>query len=259
MILGGPFALQMPFKLSGSGIHMLVSYYNLRELDRANDCSVTWNGDLFPLNATSTIQLRYNDTSLGNATITDSTPSYVGYQNITMDVAWLKGADGNSSWSGQNITLVMISQPAGGGPAIVKPGPVISLARNPKTLPKIIIPKISNKYGLEIGLPIGLAALIIIVLSVCCACRKNNGRFKDLQASVTKDYMSKRARRGGGGRRGGGRGGDWDADDLELEPANGVGGYSDEPVNGGQNAFRDEIQRQRDEDDRAMKRTYSSY
>ena len=238
---------------------MPVSHHSFHSVKYTDTCQVTWNGDLFPLNATSTIQLQYNDTTLGNATITDETPSFFGYQNITMDVAWLRGADGNSSWSGQNITLVMISQPAGGGPPIVKPGPMISLARNPKTLPKIILPKISNKYGLEIGLPIGLAALIIIILSVCCACRKNNGRFRDLQASATKDYMSRRARRGGGGRRGGGKGGDWDADDLELSTADGNGGYSDVPVKGGQNAFRDEVQRQREEDDQSIKRTYSSY
>ena len=176
-----------------------------------------------------------------------------------MDEAWLRGADGNSSWSGQNITLVMISQPAGDGPAIIKSGPMVSLARNPKTLPPVVIPKIPNKYGLEIGLPIGLVALIVIILSVCCAVKRNNGRFRDLKGSLTKDYMSRRARRGGGGRRGGGKGGDWDADDLELSPTNGQGSYTDEPVKGGQNAFRDEIRRQREEDDQSIKRTYSSY
>ena len=220
---------------------------------------VTWNGNLFPLNATSSVQLQYNNTALGNATVTEGVPSYYGYQNITMDEVWLRGADGNSSWSGQNITLILISQPPGDAEAIIKSGPMISLARNPKTLPPVVIPKIPNKYGLEIGLPIGLAALVIIILSVCCAVKKNNRRFKDLRGSLTKDYMSRRSRRGGGGRRGGGKRGDWDEDDVELSPTAGPGGYTDEPVKGGQNAFRDEIRRQREEDDQSMKRTYSSY
>lgn len=176
-----------------------------------------------------------------------------------MDEAWLQGAAGNSSRSGQNMTLVLISEPAGGVPAIVKSGPFISLAKNPKTLPPVLIPKIPNKYGLEIGLPIGLVGLIIIILSVCCAVKRNNGHFRDVQSSLTKDYMSRRSRRGGGGRRGGGQGGEWNADDMELSPTSGPGGYTDEPVKGGQNAFRDEIRRQRDEDDQSIKRTYTSY
>lgn len=221
--------------------------------------SVTWNGNLLPLNATSTVQLQYNNTALGNATVTQDVPTYFGYQNVTMSESWLQGADGNSSWSGQNITLILISQPAGDAEPIIKTGPMISLARNPSTLPPVLIPKLPAKYGLEIGLPIGLAALIIIIISVCCAVKKNNGRFRDLKGSMTKDYMARRARRGGGGRRGGGKGGDWNADDMELSPTAENGGYTDEPVKGGQNAFRDEIRRQRDEDDQSIKRTYSSY
>lgn len=211
----------------------------------------TWNGDLFPLNATNRIQLRYNDTTLGNATITEPVPSYQGYANITFDDAWLKGADGNSSWSGQNLTVVMLSQPKGDVPEIVSPGPLIYLDRNPKTLPKIPIPKISNKYGLEIGLPIGLAALLIIIFSLCCAVRRNNRRFADLKGMATKDYMSKRARRGRGGR-------GQPLDEMELGNKRSEGMYTDQPVIGGENAFRDEIKRQREEDD-ALRRNVTSY
>ena len=147
----------------------------------------------------------YNDTALGNATVTEGVPAYRGYQDITIDEAWLKGADGNSSWSGQNVTLMMVSDvPNGLPPVNVTSGPTIALVKNPKTLPPVLIPKLPNKYGLEIGLPVGLVAVIVILLAICCAVRKNNGRFRDLKGSMTKDYMSRRARRGGGGRRGGG-------------------------------------------------------
>ena len=61
--------------------------------------------------------------------------------------------------------------------------------------------------------------------------------------------MAKRARRKG-------KGGDIALDDYGSQPS--LTGYTDQPLQGG-NAFRDEVARQREEDDQSMKRFPSSY
>ena len=164
-----------------------------------------------------------------------------------MSKDWLKGASGNDSDLGQNMTLFMISEPLG-GVNITKPGPQISLVVDPHTLPRVPIKNIPSKYGLEIGLPIGLVALLFICLGICCGIRKNNNHHRSIRG-VSKDYMAKRARRRG-------KGGDIALEDYADQ-------YTDQPLKGGGavtgNAFRDEVARQRAEDDASLKRFPSSY
>ena len=185
---------------------------------------------------------------MGNITTSDSVPAYQGYFNIEMDGAWLKGADGNDTSSGQNLTVSLIST-ADNGTEKVLTGPNISLIKNPKTLPPYYAPHLAPKWGLEIGLPIGLVALVIVLLS-CCYARKRRGTHFEHVRHIGQDYMAKRARKRG-----------FKTDGIQLnqmEAEGDVPHYTDQPVKGGTNAFRDEIRRQRQEDDASLKRTVSS-
>lgn len=168
-----------------------------------------------------------------------------------MDESWLKGAAGNDSDFGQNMTIVLIVDPAGDPPEIVATGPRISLVRDPKSLPKVHYKKLSSKYGLEVGLPVALIAFIIIVLSLCCAYRKRGHSLREARG-IGRDYMAKRARRRGH------KGGDIQLDEMEMGPEDMEAKYTDQPVKGGGNAFQDEIRRQREEDD-ALKKQVTSY
>lgn len=86
--------------------------------------------------------------------------------------------------------------------------------------------------------------------------RKNNRHLSEIK-HMGKDYMSKRSRKKKFKR------GDIQLDDYELGNGAGVGeGYTDQPSRGGgvENMFRDEIRRQREEDDAAsIKRTVTSF
>ena len=162
-----------------------------------------------------------------------------------MSKDWLKGASGNSTQFGRNMSLHIWSTPFGGEENKVD-GPSVSLILNPKTLPRVHLKNpVAAKYGLEIGLPIGLVALGLIVLGICCGIKKNNKHHRSIRG-VSKDYMAKRARRKGGG-------GDIALDDIGEE-------YQDQPVRGGTgNVFRDEVAKQREEDNASLRRHPSSY
>ena len=214
---------------------------------------VTWNADLFAENATNTMQLIYNDTSLGTVWTSPAVPNYQGYVNVEFSKDWLKGASGNNSDLGQNMTLNMVSKPLD-APEQNATGPQVALVIDPHKLPRVRLPHISNKYGLEIGLPIGLVALIFIVLGIFCGIRKNNRQHRSVRG-VTKDYMAKRSRRRGLGTGGDIALGEYGGDNVDQ--------YTDQPLKGGGggsgNAFRDEVARQRQEDEASLKRYPTSY
>lgn len=157
-----------------------------------------------------------------------------------MDKAWLMGAPGNDSTSGQNITFYLI--PGAQNPVT---GPTISLVVNPSTLPPVLIQKLPSKLGLEIGLPIGVAAALLIILALFCGMRKHHRSWRDITGHG-RDYMARRARR---------RGTAFKESGIQLEEYNypqSKDAFSDEPYTGGSgNAFRDEVARQRAEDDRS--------
>ena len=166
-----------------------------------------------------------------------------GYVNINMQEAWLNGKPGNDSSSGQNMTLYLQSDPLH-SPGNITKGPSISLVVNPKTLPRVLIPKLPARLGLEIGLPIGVVAAFIIIIALWCGSKRHNKSWGDLRGHG-KDYMARRARRRGvPGKEGA----------IQLEDygsPRGQDSFSDEPYSGGTgNAFRDEIAKQREEDDR---------
>ena len=153
------------------------------------------------------------------------------------------GASGNDSTLGQNLTFYLQS-----GAQDPTRGPMISLVINPETLPPVLFHKLPAKFGLEIGLPVSVAAAILIILALWCGMRRNNRSWRDIKGHGA-DYMARRSRkRGRVGKESG----------IQLEEYNHPrqqGAFSDEPYTGGSgNAFRDEIARQREEDDRS--RTY---
>jgi len=181
--------------------------------------------------------LKYNDNQQGVVWNSSEIPNQRGYANINIDKSWLMGAPGNDSTSGQNLTFYLYS-----GPTNMTTGPMISLVVDPSALPRVLLPKIASKYGLEIGLPIGVVAATLIILAIWCGVRKHDRSWKDIKGTG-KDYMHRRQRRRG--RKDGG---------IQLEEMSHPRDqdvFSDEPYTGGSgNAFREEVARQRDEDDR---------
>ena len=171
-----------------------------------------------------------------------------GYVNLNMDKAWLKGQPGNDSTSGQNMTLYLQSDPQGN----LTKGPMISLVVNPSSLPRVLIPKLPSRLGLEIGLPIGVVAALIIIFALWCGMKRNHRSWRDVRGHG-KDYMARRARRRGRADKEG---------SIQLEDYGSSrphDAFSDEPyTGGGSNAFRDEIAKQRAEDDR-FRPTVHSY
>lgn len=182
--------------------------------------------------------LRYAGDAYGDVWDLSGVPSQKGYANINMDKTWLMGAPGNDSSSGQNATFLLYS-----GPTNMTTGPMISLVVDPSTLPRELIHNLPEKYGLEIGLPIGIVAALLVVLAIVCGMRKHNRHWKDVK-STGKDYMARRQRKRGRTDGGG----------IQLEEMSrprDQDAFSDEPYTGGSgNAFRDEVARQREEDDR---------
>lgn len=173
-----------------------------------------------------------------------------GYLNLYMDEKWLNGRAGNDSTSGQNMTLYLQSDPVN-APGNLTKGPTISLVVNPSTLPRVRIPRLPNRLGLEIGLPIGVAAALIIILALWCGSKRHNRSWRDVRGHG-KEYMARRARRRGRAAKEGA---------IQLESygsPRGQDAFSDEPYIGGSgNAFRDEIAKQRAEDDRFRPTIYS--
>lgn len=184
--------------------------------------------------------MRYDDGDQGIVWNSSTIPNGKGYTNINMQKEWLNGQPGNDSTSGQNMTLYL--QP--NNQSAPTKGPTISLVVDPSTLPPVLIPKLPARLGLEIGLPIGVAAALVIILALWCSVRKHQRSWRDVRGHG-KDYMARRARRRGkSGKEG----------SIQLEDYNssrGEDAFSDEPYTGGSgNAFRDEIAKQREEDDR---------
>ncbi len=184
--------------------------------------------------------LRYDDGDQGVVWNSSVIPSGKGYMNINMHKEWLQGQAGNDSASGQNMTLYV--QP--NNQSAPAKGPTISLVVDPSTLAPVLIPKLPARLGLEIGLPIGVVAALIIILAIWCGMRKHQRSWRDVKGHG-QDYMARRARR----RKRAGKEGSIQLEDYNSSRDKDT--FSDEPYIGGSgNAFRDEIAKQREEDDR---------
>ncbi|KAL6712795.1 hypothetical protein ACLMJK_009636 [Lecanora helva] len=205
--------------------------------------AITWNSGLSTNNASDAVIIRYDDGAPDEVWNSSIVQQGIGYANLYMDKAWLKGQPGNDSTSGQNMTLYMQWDPEN-NPQNVTKGPTISLVVNPATLPRIPIPKLPSRLGLEIGLPVGLVAALFIIVALWCSMKRTDRSWRDVRGHG-KEYMARRARRRGRAAKEG-------AIQLEdYKSPQSHEAFSDEPYVGGSgNAFRDEIAKQRAEDDR---------
>lgn len=205
---------------------------------------------LFSTNATNAVDLIYTEDPKDVVWTSPAVHNYAGYVDVVIKKDWLRGSPGNDTTSGQNVSVALRTKNAGDGDFTVKAGPDISLIVDPKTLPRIPLPKISPKYGLEIGLPIGLTAAIIVVLAIWCGMRKHDRHWSDIRGHG-KDYMARRMRKR---RR--------IESEIRLDDYGtgslGSDQYTDQPVRGG-NAFRDEVAKQRHEDDSSIRRFPTSF
>ena len=160
---------------------------------------------------------------------------------------------GNDTDSSVNLTFTLISTPAGGADNRTS-GPTIHLTLDPNTLPRIKVPPaIPKRIGFEIGLPIGLVALVVIALSICCAVRRSKRNWSHV-GNYGKDYMRKRASRRGGRKSNAIELNEYDFDSSTARTDR----FEDEPTRGG-NAFRGEIERQKEEEFRNRPQKITSF
>ncbi|KAL6238173.1 hypothetical protein BDW75DRAFT_202155 [Aspergillus navahoensis] len=154
--LEGPF---VPFCLPEDGANVLVdtTYY------------VTWNADFYPLNATITIELRFSDSPEGTSAFTsDKTDNSYGYIPLHMSNEWLQGKQNNT------LTLYIIELDSTlDRRASARRGPTITLRPKPVEHYKPSPPPRFNKLALCIGLPVSLAVVIIVIVTLVFSMRKS--------------------------------------------------------------------------------------
>ena len=220
---------------------------------------MTWNPDLFSPNATNYIEVHNvnstsSDPSQSLIYNTTSVLNPMGYLNIYMNHTFLGGHSGNFTADGMNMSFILYSTPLGGTTNRTM-GPNTTLTLNPADIPKIPWKNpIPAKKGLEIGLPIGLVALIIVGLSIWCGMRKHRRHWNEMR-HYGQDYMRKRRR--------GGKGGDGiELNDYDFDSNTRAERFEDEPTTGGggnRNEFREEMERQRKEEWRNRAAKVSSF
>lgn len=221
---------------------------------------MTWNSDLFYLNATNHIEIHNSNSTSDDpkeSLIYNSTsvPNLAGYINIYMNKGFLGDLSGNYTEVGMNMSFFLFSTPRG-RVSNRTVGPITTLTLNPRSLPKIKLkPPISTKKGLEIGLPIGLVAALVIALSLWCGVRKHRRNWTEAK-HYGKDYMRKRRR----GRAAKGDG--IELNDYDFDSNMRADRFEDEPTTGGGrggNEFREEMERQKKEERRNRAANVSSF
>lgn len=167
---------------------------------------------------------------------------------------FLRGHAGKDTDTASNLTFHLISTPLG-GEANKTIGPIIHLTLDPDTLPKLPIPDmVPKKLGFQIGLPIGLVASILIGLSIWCAIRKNKRRWREVRHHGS-DYIKKRT-----GKRRATKAQNIELSDYDFDSSTArAERFEDEPTRGGGNAFRDEIERQKQEEWRNRPQKITSF
>ncbi|KAI9763588.1 MAG: D-lactate ferricytochrome c oxidoreductase [Geoglossum simile] len=193
---------------------------------------VTWDPSykFFNVNSTISILLNYANESGGGREAWQSGPranSY-GFVSVKMEDRWRKGQSKN------NLTFYLVEVKSGLGPARYIEGPTISLVAKPiehyKPPPPTRPP---NKLGLEIGLPVSLGFISLVVCGLWIGMRKhraiglgniNIGRNKGYGIGKSHRQRMKRSKRAGPIR--------LDDDDNVMPPSR-DGGFRDDPMDGG--------------------------
>ena len=146
----------------------------------------------FSSNVSVTVELDYlNATGPApqHAWSSPPTPKNLGYVIMTIDADWLQGQSMN------NLTLTLISlDPTINQPAAKAPGPIISIINKPPTHyappPNTLI----NKLGLEVGIPVGLGAMVFIICALWWGMRKTRIQLGSVM-SYKKGYGIGKSRR----------------------------------------------------------------
>ncbi|KAL4953145.1 hypothetical protein BDW69DRAFT_166068 [Aspergillus filifer] len=172
--LEGPF---VPFCLpeDGADVQVDTTYY------------VTWNADFYPLNATITIELRYLDSLEGSSAFTsEKTDNSYGYIPLHMSKEWLQGKQNNT------LTLYIIELDSTlDRRASAREGPTIRLHPKPVEHYKPSPPPRFNKLALCIGLPVTLAVVIVVVVTLVFSMRKSR------ETIISSAFWNARRRYGG--------------------------------------------------------------
>ena len=94
-------------------------------------------------------------------------PKNLGYVIMTIDANWLQGQNMN------NLTLTLVSlNPTSNQPAAKAPRPIISIINQPSTHYAPPRNTSINKLGLNVGIPVGLGAMVFIICGLWCGMRK---------------------------------------------------------------------------------------
>ena len=164
-----------PFCLPHDGADVIVdaTYY------------VTWNADLYPLNATITIELRYPNSSEGDSAFTsERTDNSYGYVPLRMQKEWLQGKPHNT------LTLYIIElDSTSDRRASAKQGPTVVLLSNSAEHYKPPPPLPFNKLALMIGLPVSVGVVVLLVCAVSFGMWKSRKTgIEHIRASRNKGY-----------------------------------------------------------------------
>ncbi|KAG7005557.1 hypothetical protein G7Y79_00019g047370 [Physcia stellaris] len=203
---------------------------------------VNWNPTIYSDNATNHVEIHNANSTDGKDLLYTSKNVANIYGSITLEMLheYLLNQAGNDTDSASNLTFTLVSTPAGGTENRTS-GPIINLTLDPSTLPKIHVTNpIPTKKGLEIGLPIGLVAFQ--------AQLEGDATLRERLHAEASDEK---------GRQGGDRGIELNDYDFDSSAAR-ADKFEDEPTRGG-NAFRDEIERQKEEEYRSRPQKITSF
>ncbi|KAL1958162.1 hypothetical protein VTO42DRAFT_5017 [Malbranchea cinnamomea] len=123
---------------------------------------VTWDPDELPVNSTVVIGLTYvNDTDGKSPYVSSEMPNTLGFMSLVMEKDWLQGKSQN------NLTLYIAEyDPQSGKRVRVMDGPTISLSKKPPEHQPPPPELKHNKLGVMIGVPLGIAAFLLILLGL---------------------------------------------------------------------------------------------
>lgn len=214
---------------------------------------VVWDPRAFESNATNTISLNYvDDPNDGPLIFATNVSNSKGYALIEMAEKWLREGKSN------NLTVFITSLSEGSNKTIS--GPTIVLIPDKDSSPS---KKKPSKVGLGVGIPFAFGAVAIIALGAFCCIRKRRRTSKGFLASKSRGHqvgaMPVEEDDFIGGTRGPGRFRDEPSGGLELQDRSrgrgrqdSLGSLTSTPTEdsgrqgeGRNNAFRDEISRQR--------------
>jgi hypothetical protein len=141
---------------------------------------VTWDPSRFDTNATINILLNYSNDTARAAYTSDGVPKQRGFLVVTMEDAWRQG------FSNATLQFALVSYtPVSDHTARPFRGPTVFLSKAPAThYPPPQHTKLPDNLSLLIGLPLGLGALVFVLLGLYFGMRKH--RHIDVKSLLSK-------------------------------------------------------------------------